>query len=169
MEKWVKQTARVPRGYLRFQFLTLLKEEPMSGSEIGDRIEQDSEGEYKPGSGSIYPVLKKLHANGFIEKLPIEDGVQRYRLTHRGNSFFEEHVDIMKDVRKRLDSIEIPFANLFQKNPQFRNYFMRISKAMMAISELSPDEWSPDLVSRVEKIVSKSADGLEVILKTISC
>jgi len=168
ISKWVKQTARVPRGYLRYQVLTMLREGPMSGSEIADRIERDTEGEYRPGSGSLYPVLKKLYASGFTEKLPVEDGVYRYRLTDRGNSFFEEHFDIMEEVRKRLDSIEVPFANLFQNNPQFRDYFMRISKVILAISEISGNEWSPDLVRRVEKIVSKSADELEAILKTIN-
>ena len=168
MSKWVKQTARVPRGYLRYQVLTMLREGPMSGSEIADRIERETDGEYRPGSGSLYPVLKKLYASGFTEKLPVEDGVYRYRLTDRGNSFFEEHFDIMEDVRKKLDSVEFPFANLFQNSPQFRIYFMRISKAMMAISELSNYEWSPDLVNKIEKIVSKSADELEAILKTIN-
>jgi DNA-binding PadR family transcriptional regulator len=95
MRKWVKQTARVPRGYLRFQFLTLLREEPMSGSEMAERIEQDTDGEYRPGSGSIYPVLKKLHENGFIKKLSIEDGVHRYVLTERGESFFDENEEVM--------------------------------------------------------------------------
>ncbi|MDF1540371.1 MAG: hypothetical protein P1Q69_15860 [Candidatus Thorarchaeota archaeon] len=85
--------------------------------------------------------------------------------THK---LIEEHVDIMEDARKRLDSIEFPFANLLQNSPQFRDYFMRISKAMMAISELSNDEWSPDLINRVERIVSNSADELEKMLKMIN-
>lgn len=168
MSKWVKQTARVPRGYLRYQVLTMLRDGPMSGSEIADQIEYETKGEYRPGSGSIYPVLKKLHTSGFTEKLPVAEGVQKYQLTKRGHSFFEEHVDVMEEVRKRLDAIELPFASLFQNNPQFRNYFMRISKVMMTISELSNDDWSPELVNKVEKIVSKSADELEAILKTIN-
>lgn len=168
MQKWVKQTARVPRGYLRFQFLTLLKEQSMSGSEMTDRIEQETDGDYRPGSGSVYPVLKKLHENGFIDKLPIEEGVQRYRLTEKGKSFFDENEQVMEDVRKRLDAVELPFMNLFQKQPRFRTYFMRISRAMIAISELSDYEWSPDLLNRVEKIVSKSADDLETVLRTIN-
>jgi DNA-binding PadR family transcriptional regulator len=167
MSKWVKQTARVPRGYLRYQVLTLLRDGPKSGSEIADQIEYETDGEYRPGSGSIYPVLKKLHMSEFTEKLPVAEGVQRYQLTKRGHSFFEEHVDLMEEVRKRLASIELPFASLFQNNPQFRDYFMRISQVMMAISELSSDGWSPDIVKRVEKVVSKSADELEVILKSI--
>ncbi|MFX0108128.1 MAG: PadR family transcriptional regulator [Candidatus Hodarchaeota archaeon] len=167
MKKWVKQTARVPRGYLRFQFLTLLREEPMSGSEIADRIEQDTDGEYRPGSGSIYPVLKKLHENGFIEKLSIEDGVQRYILTERGESFFDENEEVMEEVRKRLDSVEYPFVTLFQKHPLFRSYFMRISRFMMTLSELPEDNWTPEVTEKLDRILSRSAENLETLLTTI--
>jgi DNA-binding PadR family transcriptional regulator len=167
MSKWVKQTARVPRGYLRFQVLTMLREKPMSGSEIAEQIERETEGEYRPGSGSLYPVLKKLHTSGFTKKLPVEDGVYRYRLTDKGNSFFEKHFDIMQEVRKKLDSVEFPFANLFHNNPQFRTYFMRISKAMMTISELFDEEINPELVKQIEKVVSRSADELEAIMKNL--
>ncbi len=167
MSKWIKQTARVPRGYLRYQVLMMLRERPMSGSEIADQIERETEGDYRPGSGSLYPVLKKLHTSDFTEKLPIEDGVYRYRLTEKGTSFFEEHYDVMQEVRKRLDSVEFPFANIFQNNPHFRAYFMRISDVVMAISEIIDNESNPELVERVEKVVSRSANELEAILKTI--
>lgn len=167
ISKWVKQTARVPRGYLRYQVLMMLREKPMSGSEIADQIEHETEGEYRPGSGSLYPVLKKLHVSGFTQKLPVEDGVYRYRLTEKGNSFFEEHYDVMQEVRKRLDSVEFPFANIVQNNPPFRTYFMRISEAVMAISEIFDKDSNPELAKRVEKVVSRSADELEAILKSI--
>jgi DNA-binding PadR family transcriptional regulator len=167
MSKWVKQTARVPRGYLRYQVLMMLKEKPMSGSEIADQIEQETDGEYRPGSGSLYPVLKKLHTSGFTEKLPVEDGVFRYRLTSRGNSFFEEHFDIMQDVRKKLDSVEFPFANIFQKNPQFRAYFMRITKALTAVSELFAENYDSEFAKQVENIISRNVEELEALLKTL--
>ncbi|MFX1483708.1 MAG: PadR family transcriptional regulator [Promethearchaeota archaeon] len=167
MKKWVKQTARVPRGYLRFQVMTMLREKPRSGSEIADQIELETDGEYRPGSGSIYPVLKKLHTDGFTKKMPPEDGVQRYSLTDRGYSFFDENAEVMKEVRKRLDSVEVPFVNLFQNHPRFRNYFMRISKSMIAISEIPKEKWTKDFADRVETIVSRSADELEDILKSI--
>ena len=167
MKKWVKQTARVPRGYLRFQFLTLLREEPMSGSEITDRIEQDTDGEYRPGSGSVYPVLRKLHESGFIDKIPIEDGVQRYILTEKGMSFFDENEDVMEDVRKRLDAVEFPFMNLFQKQPHFRSYFMRISRFMMVFSELPEEKWNSELMERLDKVLASSANRLEAILNDV--
>jgi hypothetical protein len=44
---------------------------------------------------------------------------------------------------------------------------MRISKAMMTISDLSDGEMDSEIVRRVEKVVSRSADELEEILKSI--
>jgi DNA-binding PadR family transcriptional regulator len=167
MSKWIKQTARVPRGYLRYQVLMMLKEKPMSGSEIADQIEHETDGEYRPGSGSLYPVLKKLYESGITEKLPVDEGVYRYRLTDKGNSFFEEHYEVMQEVRKKLDAVEFPFASLFQSNPQFRTYFMRIQRAMVAISEMFEAEFNPDVAKRIEKVVSRSAVELEGILKSI--
>lgn len=167
MSKWVKQTARVPRGYLRYQVLMMLREKPMSGSEIADQIEQETDGEYRPGSGSLYPVLKKLHTSGFTKKLPVEDGVYRYRLTSSGQSFFEERFDIMQDVRKKLDSVEFPFTNIFQKNPQFRDYFVRISKALTAVSEIFAENYDPEFAKQVEKIISRNVEELEALLKKL--
>ena len=139
----------------------------MSGSEMAERIEQDTDGEYRPGSGSIYPVLKKLHENGFIEKLSIEDGVQRYVLTERGESFFDENEEVMEEVRKRLDSVEYPFVTLFQKHPHFRSYFMRISGSMMTLSELPEENWTPEVTERVDRILTTSVESLESLLKTM--
>ena len=159
MQKWVKQTARVPRGYLRFQIMILLNEEPMSGSEISDRIERDTEGEYRPGSGSIYPVLKKLHESRFIERLPIEDGVQRYRLTSQGHTFFDENQEVMEEVRKRLDSVEPPFSGLMQHFPEIRTHFYRASKTMMALGEIPPEKWTRTIRKRVERGSAGFGDG----------
>ena len=139
----------------------------MSGSEMAERIEQDTDGEYRPGSGSIYPVLKKLHENGFIEKLSIENGVQRYVLTERGESFFDENEEVMEEVRRRLDSVEYPFVTLFQKHPHFRSYFMRISGCMMTLSELPEENWTPEVTERLDRILTTSVESLESLLKTM--
>ena len=79
-----------------------------------------------------------------------------------------EVFDVMQEVRKKLDAVEFPFTSLFQSNPQFRTYFMRITRAMTAISEFFEKESNPTLVKRIEAVVSRSADELETILKTIN-
>jgi len=44
----------VPKGFLRYQVLRLLKEKPMSGSEIMSEIEEETDGNWRPSPGSIY-------------------------------------------------------------------------------------------------------------------
>ena len=70
----------------------------------------------------------------------------------------------MEEVRKRLDSVEVPFTGLLQDQPQLRSYFMRISRAIMNLSEIPKEEWSPELLERIERIVSSSANELESVL-----
>jgi len=41
-QHWMKHTASVPKGFLRYYVLKLLKEKPMSGSEIMVEIEREN-------------------------------------------------------------------------------------------------------------------------------
>jgi len=57
----------VPRGLLRFYILRLLTERPMKGYEVITKIENRTEGVWKPGPGSIYPMLESLKKEGLIQ------------------------------------------------------------------------------------------------------
>jgi DNA-binding PadR family transcriptional regulator len=56
----------VPRGLLRFYILRLLSENPMKGYEVITRIEERTAGFWKPGPGSIYPMLESMRTEGLI-------------------------------------------------------------------------------------------------------
>ena len=57
----------VPRGLLRFYILKLLTESPMKGYELIMKIENRTQGVWKPGPGSIYPMIASLRRDGLIE------------------------------------------------------------------------------------------------------
>lgn len=57
----------VPRGLLRFYMLKLLTEGPMKGYELIMKIESRTEGVWKPGPGSIYPMIASLRKEGLIQ------------------------------------------------------------------------------------------------------
>jgi DNA-binding PadR family transcriptional regulator len=57
----------VPRGLLRFYILKLLTEKPMKGYEVITRIEERTAGVWKPGPGSIYPMVESLRKEGLIQ------------------------------------------------------------------------------------------------------
>ena len=74
----------VPRGLLRFYVLKLLKEKPMSGSEIIEEIKRETNGKWVPSPGSIYPLLAWMQDKGYTKKLAVEEGgIKRYTLTEQ--------------------------------------------------------------------------------------
>ncbi|MFC4604784.1 PadR family transcriptional regulator [Rhodococcus kronopolitis] len=78
------------RGDVRAAILLLLAEGPMHGYELIQRIEQRSNGIWKPSPGSIYPALAQLEDEGLvlIEKVA---GRKTARLTDVGTTYVEEH------------------------------------------------------------------------------
>lgn len=86
-----QHTTQVPKGFLRHKTLELLGEKPMSGSEIAGEIYRRTAGQWKPGPGSIYPLLAWLQKNGYAVEQPAEkSGMKRYALTMAGRQFLEE-------------------------------------------------------------------------------
>jgi len=50
----------IPRGFLRVYILATLSRGPATGYEIMQGIEEKTEGAWRPGPGTIYPLLKSL-------------------------------------------------------------------------------------------------------------
>ena len=91
LEHLMQHTTQVPKGFLRQKTLELLGEKSMSGSEIAEEIHRRTAGQWKPGPGSIYPLLAWLQKNGYADEQPAEkSGMKRYSLTKSGRQFLEE-------------------------------------------------------------------------------
>ena len=98
------RTVGLPRGLLRFLVLNMLREKPMSGTEIVEIIEKQTEGNWKPSSGSIYPLLAWLLNKGFTKELPKElDGFKRYSYTTLGNKFLTEQLLLAEDFQNKME------------------------------------------------------------------
>jgi DNA-binding PadR family transcriptional regulator len=104
-----RHIACVPKGFLRYYVLRLLKEKPMSGSEIMETIEGETHGFWKPSPGSIYPLLAWLQDNGYISEVSREEvGVKRYTITERGLKFLEEHEKMREKMGKMVFMFGLP-------------------------------------------------------------
>lgn len=79
---------RIKRGALKSLVLSSLAEKPMYVYEIIKNINSATHGFYKPSPGSIYPVLKSLLREGFVEVYE-ENGKKIYKLTDKGKKEFE--------------------------------------------------------------------------------
>jgi len=103
LRQWLRHTASVPKGLLRFYVFKLLKDKPLSGSEIMEEVEKQTGGQWKPSPGSVYPLLMWLRENGYAEELPREvTGIKRYMLTEKGEKFFEEHANFEEKLQKKM-------------------------------------------------------------------
>ncbi len=106
LRRWLRHTASVPKGLLRFYVFKLLKDKPMSGSEIMEEVEKQTDGQWKPSPGSVYPLLTWLRENDYTKELPKEvTGIKRYTLTEKGENFFEEHAKFEEKLSKKIGTL----------------------------------------------------------------
>jgi len=61
-----------PRGFLRLYIIHRLAQQPAHGYDILREIENKTEGSWRPGAGSIYPLLKELVEEKYIRAEPSE-------------------------------------------------------------------------------------------------
>jgi DNA-binding PadR family transcriptional regulator len=76
-----------PRGVLIYWMLHRIARSPTYGYEILTEIEQKTEGAWRPGPGSIYPLLKKLASKGYVQVEPSKTGrtdQTKYKITPKG-------------------------------------------------------------------------------------
>jgi len=67
---------------LSFLVLKLISKKSMSGEEIREEIKARKGS--RPSPGTVYPVLKSLSENGFIEEIKSSGKVKKYRITKKG-------------------------------------------------------------------------------------
>ena len=82
----------VPRGFLRWYILAMLDEAPETGYSIMQKIAERTEGAWRPGPGTVYPLLRGLKEQGLIEAVgqKVEDTGQPCKLTAKGKKELDD-------------------------------------------------------------------------------
>jgi DNA-binding PadR family transcriptional regulator len=75
--------SRARRGDVRAAILLALRDEPMHGYQIMQRLEERSGGAWRPSPGSVYPTLQLLEDQGFVKGKEAE-GRRVFSLTEAG-------------------------------------------------------------------------------------
>lgn len=103
-----------PRGMLLHYVLHKIAQSPCHGYEILQDIDSKTEGAWRPGAGSIYPILKKLLTSGYIKTDDRARGADRrvYSITAKGR-------EVLKDDEKM-------FLNSGQKWMAMRRLFLEL-------------------------------------------
>ncbi len=142
------------RYRVRFLILTLLAIKPSHGYELSKKIEDLTRGLVKGSPGSIYPVLKELKDEGYLEEdLVVEQGRAKkiYRLTPKGAQVLASELDVFYDIANVL--IELA---------------MKAKKKLEAMAEKGSNPFQdscPDLetIERLESLKHMIEDYLETL------
>jgi DNA-binding PadR family transcriptional regulator len=170
-KKWLRHTAMVPKGFIRYHVLEALSQKPMSGSELMESIERHTGGFWKPSPGSIYPLLSWLQDNGYIKELPVENGLKRYELTENGKSLLDEQKKIRKQVREEVGFLPAPFFDSFlmkippEKTDEIRKSIRRLAIAFFQLGSTLQENFSEEALDEALGVVDEAAKKFEEINK----
>ena len=172
---WMRHTAMVPKGFIRYHVLESLGEKPMSGSEIMDEIEKTTNGLWKPSPGSVYPLLAWLQDNGYVEELPTDrNGLKRYQLTQNGKNLLEEQRKIRIKFRKEAKLFAPPFLGALwfkippEKTVEVRETMRRLMSAFFELGGNLEQKFSEVALEQARKVLDETAEKLEELNRKLS-
>src|SRR6266404_3308996 len=97
------QLKGAPRGMLLHYILHFFFFKQKTAYEILQDIDGKTDGAWRPGVGSVYPILKRLLANGYIqadEKGSVENR-RVYSITPKGTEEMKERGEMMASSSQR--------------------------------------------------------------------
>ncbi|MBS7634349.1 PadR family transcriptional regulator [Candidatus Bathyarchaeota archaeon] len=167
-----RHIACVPKGFLRYHVLRLLKERPMSGSEIMESIERETHGSWKPSPGSIYPLLAWLQDNGYISEVSRgEGGVKRYTITEQGLKFLEEHEKMREKMGKMVFMFGLPpppwLTPHIERPGDLERSLGRIIGALADLRDALERHLSEQEIKEIMDSLNDTAEKIEALTKKI--
>ncbi|MDO5707466.1 MAG: PadR family transcriptional regulator [Andreesenia angusta] len=87
-------------SFARLYILHLLNQKSYYGNAIMDEIKMRLNGLWEPSPGMIYPMLRKLESDGYIEgwwEEPDRRSIKNYKLTDRGYEYYKRIKLLYKD------------------------------------------------------------------------
>jgi DNA-binding PadR family transcriptional regulator len=105
-----------PRGLLLHYMLRKIGKQPCYGYEILQDIDSKTSGAWRPGAGSVYPILKKLVANGYIRVEEGAKGADRkvYSITDKGIESLREDEKMFLNSGQKWMAMRGLFIELIQ-------------------------------------------------------
>ena len=171
---WMRHMASVPKGYLKYSVLKLLDENALSGSEIMNEIEKETEGHWKPSPGSIYPLLAWLQDKGYTKTSSNQEpGMKRYTLTDEGKAFLEEHIKRRNDIQKRFGGFRPTFFmfNRFNFDSEKTNELLEAGKGFMKASwnllESLRQKYTEEAATQAKEAIDQATEKLNEIAQKL--
>jgi DNA-binding PadR family transcriptional regulator len=121
----------VPRGFLRMYVISLFSRNPESGYSLMRHIEEKTKGTWRPGPGTIYPLLKSLSEEGLIQptgREGREDSVT-YSATEKGKQELAEMQRMMLERGKEGQALIGLMGEMFPAS-QYASFFTKHFREM---------------------------------------
>ncbi|MDA4128342.1 MAG: PadR family transcriptional regulator [Thaumarchaeota archaeon] len=124
----------VPRGFLRLYILSLLSKKPETGYSIMQVIDEKTEGAWRPGPGTVYPLLRSLVEDGLAKPLSSKEKETSvaYSLTKEGVKEFEVLQQSLIGAGKRQKVMFRLFSDLLSPEVSAK-VFVKRSREMFEI------------------------------------
>jgi len=146
----------------------------MSGAEIVEKIERETDGRWKPSPGSIYPLLALLKDKGYTNESPIgESGMKKYVLSDKGKSFFEEQVKFGQKFMEKLEFLAPMLVGGFHFGINHgymcdvRGSAKRVVKTFLDLRTAIKDNLTRQDAEEISEILNDCAKKLEKITRRI--
>jgi DNA-binding PadR family transcriptional regulator len=153
-----------PKGLLRHYILHKIALKPIHGYEVIQDIDSKTEGAWKPGAGSLYPILKKLVSEGLIKADPssAEEPTRRvYHITPKGTDELAKSKEVFASFQHRWGFLRKLFIELIDPE-HLADFFVDGSNRQFQLAQEmleSKADKLPD--SEVEYILKEYALSLE--------
>jgi DNA-binding PadR family transcriptional regulator len=169
LRRFARHTASVPKGFLRYQVLRLLKRSAMSGSEIIEEIEKRTGGRWKPSPGSVYPLLAWFLESGYTEEVPREKGdyLKRYLLTEKGMKFFEEQTKLKEKIQDKIEFFTLNLINSHSQMTEIREPVRRFVKSLFELREVLEENPTRQSFKEIGELLGSTAERIEEISKRL--
>ncbi|WEU40176.1 MAG: PadR family transcriptional regulator [Candidatus Odinarchaeum yellowstonii] len=166
---WTRHMATVPKGFLRYQVLKLLAEKPLSGKEIMDKIQEQTEGRWTPSPGSIYPLLALLEDYGYIQQLPKDEtGRKPYQITEEGRKFLQEQEKQREEYNQTSLGLFTPFIFNHtcpqidtQQAQQIRENMRKIFQTLFTLRQHLTQKPTNQKIQKIIEILQKITETLQ--------
>ena len=125
-----------PRGLLLYYILNSISTKPRHGYEILQDIDSKTKGAWRPGVGSVYPILKKLLDRGYIQTDEKASAEPRrvYSITSKGTRMIKEHGDMFTNSSQRWMAMRRLFFDMLDPSG-ISNMFVEGSKKQFELTK----------------------------------
>ncbi len=104
---------------LKYLILSMASTEEITGVNVMDRVDQRTGGRWVPSPGVIYPALRKLHEDGYLE-MREEDNKKYYKATEKGKDIVKDTIFPWNQRKEEMNSVDA----ILEKMEDYTQYIL---------------------------------------------